>query len=165
MKKSGSFLQLAQSATIAAMYVALTYLSHFMGLSSGGIQLRFSEALTILPLFTPAALPGLTVGCLLANLLTGCALWDVLFGSLATLLGALGTRYLCGKRLHFAPLYPIFSNALIVPLILQYVYGMPKGYWYLVFTVGTGQVLSCGILGIALGSLIQRIGPGRLFLQ
>lgn len=80
---------LAQGAAIAASYVVLTFLANALGLSSGVIQLRFSEALTILPVFTPAAVPGLFAGCLLANILTGCLPLDVIFGSLATLLGAL----------------------------------------------------------------------------
>ena len=85
---------ITRAAAIAALYVALTYLASLFGLSSGVIQIRFSEALTILPVFTSAAIPGLYIGCILANLLTGAAPYDVLFGSLATLIGAVGTYFL-----------------------------------------------------------------------
>ena len=94
MKNRKKLVNFAVGAIIAALYVVLTYLASAMGLSSGVIQVRFSEALTILPIFTPAAIHGLFVGCLLSNLLTGCALWDVVFGSLATLLGAIFTYLL-----------------------------------------------------------------------
>ena len=85
---------ITRAGLIAAMYVALTFVAQIFGLASGAIQFRLSEALTILPMFTSAAIPGLAVGCILANVLTGCAMWDVVFGSLATLLGAVGTYYL-----------------------------------------------------------------------
>lgn len=92
-------LQLANAGMIAALYVVLTWIANLLGLASGAIQVRLSEALTILPVFSVAAVPGLTVGCVLANLLTGCAAWDVVFGSLATLIGAVGTRLLKDKPL------------------------------------------------------------------
>ena len=138
--------QMTQGAVIAALYVALTLLASVMGLSSGSIQVRFSEALTILPCFLPAAVPGLAVGCLLANLLTGCALWDVVFGTLATLLGAIGTRLLRRNR-WLACLPPIVSNILIVPFVLSRVYGVPDSIPFLMLTVGIGEVISCGLLG------------------
>ena len=90
-------LNLTWAALIAALYVVLTFIANAAGLASGAIQVRLSEMLTIMPMFTWAAVPGLTIGCVLANLLTGCAVWDVVFGSLATLLGALGTYYI-GRR-------------------------------------------------------------------
>ena len=80
--------KMTQAAIIAALYVVLTYLAGMLGLASGAIQIRFSEALTILPVFTPAAIPGLFAGCILSNLFTGCALPDIVVGSLATLIGA-----------------------------------------------------------------------------
>jgi len=144
-----------RGALIAALYVALTLLAAAMGLSSGVIQLRFSEALCILPCFTPAAIPGLTVGCLLANALTGCALWDVIFGSLATLIGALGA-FALRRHKWLAPLPSILSNTLIVPLVLMYVYQAPGSYAYFALTVGVGELLSCGVLGIALHTLVQK---------
>ena len=84
-------LFMAQAAMIAALYIVLTFIANAFGLANYAVQVRFSEALTVLPYFTPAAIPGLFIGCLLSNILTGCALPDIVFGSLATLLGALGT--------------------------------------------------------------------------
>jgi uncharacterized membrane protein len=138
---------LVKSAIIAAFYVALTYLS--FGFASGAVQIRISEALTILPMFTPAAIPGLFVGCILGNALTGCALWDVVFGSIATLIGALGTYYL-GKNKWVAPSFPILANTLVVPFVLRYVYGTPGAIWFFMLTVGAGEIISCGVLGLLL---------------
>ena len=90
-KKLSPTVFLAQAAMIAALYIVLTFIANALGLANYAIQVRFSEALTILPYFTPAAIPGLFVGCMLSNILTGCMPLDVLFGSLATLIGALGT--------------------------------------------------------------------------
>ena len=130
-KNSMLLLDLTQGAMIAALYVVLTFIANLAGLASGVIQVRLSEALTILPVFTAAAVPGLAVGCVLANLLTGCAIWDVVFGSLATLIGAVGTRLLRKKSPVLAVLPPILSNIIIVPLVLQRVYGVEDAYWYL----------------------------------
>lgn len=138
---------LTHAASIAALYVVLTLFSNVLGLANYSIQVRFSEALTILPLFTPAAIPGLYIGCLLSNLLTGCVFWDILFGPLATLLGAVGT-YILGKKLKWAAsLPPILSNMLIIPFILSYAYHFEGAIPYFMLTVGIGEILSCGILG------------------
>ena len=149
-KNSILLLDLTQGAMIAALYVVLTFIANLAGLASGVIQVRLSEALTILPVFTAAAVPGLAVVCVLANLLTGCAIWDVVFGSLATLIGAVGTRLLRGKSPVLAVLPPILSNIIIVPLVLQRVYGVEDAYWYLAMTVGAGEIISCGVLGLLL---------------
>ncbi len=149
-KNSILLLDLTQGAMIAALYVVLTFIANLAGLASGVIQVRLSEALTILPVFTAAAVPGLAVGCVLANLLTGCAIWDVVFGSLATLIGAVGTRLLRGQSPVLAVLPPILSNIIIVPLVLQRVYGVEDAYWYLAMTVGAGEIISCGVLGLLL---------------
>ncbi len=149
MKQSVHVKTLCMGGAIAALYVVLTLVANAFGLASGAIQVRLSEALTILPVFTAAAVPGLTVGCVLANLLTGCALWDVVFGSLATLIGAVGTRMLRKKPL-IAWIPPVISNAVIVPVVLQKVYGVPDSFWYLMLTVGAGEVIACGILGLIL---------------
>ena len=145
---------------IAALYVVLTFVAQAFGLASGAIQVRLSEALTILPCFTFAAVPGLTVGCVLANLLTGCAIWDVVFGSIATLIGAIGTSLLRKKPL-MAWIPPVLSNAVIVPFILQKVYGVPDAFWYLMLTVGAGEVIACGVLGLLLYKALGK-GP-KLF--
>ena len=149
-------LYLTQASLIAALYVMLTIISNFAGLASGVIQLRLSEMLTILPVFTPAAIPGLAVGCAVANLATGCALWDVVFGTLATTLGALGTYYIGRKYPYAGPAFPIATNALIVPKVLQVVYGAEGTYWYFMLTVGIGEILSCGVLGIILYRVLRK---------
>ena len=158
MKKNNSILllDLTQGAMIAALYVVLTFIANLAGLASGVIQVRLSEALTILPVFTAAAVSGLAVGCVLANLLTGCAVWDVVFGSLATLIGAVGTRLLRKKSPVLAVLPPILANVIIVPLVLQRVYGVSDAYWYLAMTVGAGEIISCGILGLLLYSSLKK---------
>ena len=154
--KQNDARKLAVGGVIAALYVALTYIAAVFGLASGAIQVRLSEALTILPVFTSTAVPGLTVGCVLANLLTGCAPWDVVFGSLATLLGAVGTRLLKNKP-YIAWIPPVVANAIIVPFVLQKVYGVEDAWWYLALTVGAGEVIACGILGILLYHSVKKI--------
>ena len=148
--------QLVNGGMIAALYVVLTVLAAQFNLASGAIQVRFSEALTIMPVFTVAAVPGLTVGCVLANLLTGCAAWDVVFGSVATLLGAIGTRLLKNKPL-LAWIPPVLSNMAIIPIILIKVYAVPDAWWFLVLTIGAGEVLSCGVLGLLLWKSMKSI--------
>ncbi len=162
--KENKTLYLTQGAAVAALYVALTYLASALGLSSGAIQVRFSEALTILPCFFGAAVPGLFVGCLLANLLTGAVVWDVVFGSIATLLGAIGTRLLRKNR-WLACLPPIVSNILIVPFVLVYAYGVPDTIPYLMLTVGAGEVISCGILGQLLYTALDKRRGDLRFLR
>lgn len=157
MKNRKKIIKLATAAIIAALYIVLTYLASALGISSGVVQIRFSEALTILPIFTSAAVPGLFAGCLLANILTGCALWDVVFGSLATLIGAVGTYYLRSHKL-LALLPPIVANVLIVPPVLISVYGVTEAYWFLLLTVGAGEIISCGILGSFLRKAIDHRG-------
>lgn len=142
-------LSIAQAAMIAAIYVVLTFVANAFGLANYAIQVRFSEALTILPFFTPAAIPGLFVGCLISNILTGCMPLDVVFGSLATLIGACGT-YVLRKHRWLAPLPPIVANTIIVPFVLAYVYKFEGSIPYFMLTVGIGEVISCGILGMIL---------------
>ena len=156
MKQKIRFL--TQAALIAALYVVLTMLSALFGLASGAIQVRLSEALTILPAFTPAAVPGLFVGCLLANTLSGSLPWDIVFGSLATLLGAFGTYLLRRCSRWLAPLPPILANMLVVPVVLKRVYGFEDAYWFLVVTVGVGEVVSAGVLGMLLYYAVARRG-------
>ena len=156
MKQSFNVKTLTMGGAIAALYVVLTMLAQAFGLASGAIQVRLSEALTILPVFTAAAVPGLTVGCVLANLMTGCAAWDVVFGSVATLLGAICTRLLRNKPM-IAWIPPVISNAVIVPIVLQQVYGVPDSFWYLMLTVGAGEVIACGILGLLLYKALKKL--------
>ena len=145
-----------QGAAIAAIYVVLTLIANAFGLANYAIQVRFSEALTILPYFTPVAIPGLFVGCIISNILTGCMPLDTVFGSLATLIGAVGT-YLISKKLnqsktaqYLAPVPPIVANTLIVPFVLAYVYKFEGSIPYFMLTVGIGEIISCGILGLIL---------------
>ena len=140
---------IAFGGMIAALYVVLTYLANAMGLASGAVQVRFSEALTILPVLTSAAIPGLTVGCLLANLLTGCALLDVVFGTVATLIGAVGTRML-RKTPALAWIPPVVSNTVIVPVILMRVYHVPEAWGILALQILAGEMISCCVLGLPL---------------
>lgn len=142
-------LFIVQAAMIAAVYVVLTYFISAFHLASGAVQVRISEALTILPVFTPAAIPGLFIGCLFSNLLTGCHIIDVICGSLATLLGAIGTYFL-RKHQWLVPVPPIFANTLIVPFVLSYVYSVEQAIPFLMLTVGIGEVISCYMFGMIL---------------
>ena len=147
--KKVSFI--TQSAIIAALYIAMTYLAFSVNLASGPIQIRFSEALAVLPYFTPAAIPGLFIGCLLSNVLTGAVIWDILFGSLATLIGALvayAMRKLKSKWLICIP--NILANSIIIPFVLIYAYGDASAYYLLLASVGIGEIISCGVMGTAL---------------
>lgn len=155
-EKKFDLRDLTMAGLIAALYVLLTLFAQMLGIASGVIQIRISEALTILPVFTAAAVPGLTIGCLLANFMTGCAAWDVLFGTLATFLGAVGTRVI-GRRVPvLGPVFPILANCLIVPPVLMYVYGVEEAWWFLIITVGIGEILSCGVLGWILYKALKR---------
>lgn len=156
MKKKNNVTSLVTAAMIAALYVVLSFAVKAFGLDSGAIQLRISEALTILPYFTVSAIPGLTIGCLLFNLLSGAAILDIIFGSIASLLGGIGS-YLIAKPakkikwLKFLiPAPPVLANAFIVPWVLKTAYGLQDAYWYLVLTVGIGELISCGIFGMVL---------------
>jgi len=147
--KNKKSLFITQAAVIAAIYVVLTVAISAFDLASGAIQVRISEALTVLPYFTPAAIPGLFAGCLISNTVTGCLPWDIVFGSIATLIGAIGT-YSLRKVKWLAPVPPILANSIIVPFVLQYVYEFEGSYWYFMTTVGAGEIISCGILGMLL---------------
>lgn len=142
-------IYVCQGAIIAALYVVLTLFVSAFNLASGAIQFRVSEALCILPIFTPAAIPGLFIGCLISNTWTGCAVLDVVLGSLATLIGATGTYFLRKTKFVFT-LPPVFANAIIVPIVLRVAYGLGDAYWFLVLTVGAGEIISICILGMLL---------------
>ena len=144
MSKKVMFI--TQSAVIAAIYVVLILL--FQPFSFGEIQVRVAEALTVLPFFTPAAIPGVTIGCLIGNLIGGNVM-DMIFGTLATLIGAV-VSYAVRKNQYLVPLPPIISNALIIPWVLKYAYELPFSIPFLMLTVSIGEVLSCGILGLVL---------------
>lgn len=148
-------LFLCQAALIAALYVILTYVARLFGLDSGAIQLRISEALCILPILMPAAIPGLTVGCLVANLLMGAMWMDVLIGPMATLLGALGT-YALRRYVWIAPIPPILANTLLIPPVLVFGYGVEQALAFLMLTVGIGEILSVYLCGMILYFAIRK---------
>ena len=149
MKNRARILFVTEAALIAALYTVLTVFVGAFGLANGAIQFRVSEALCVLPFFTPAAIPGLTVGCLLSNLLTSCIWQDVLFGTLATLLGAIGARML--RRFPWlVPIPTVAANTVIVPFVLAYAYRFEGGVGFFMLTVGAGEVLSAYVCGMLL---------------
>ncbi len=156
-------LFITQAAVIAAIYVVLTVFIAAFDLASGTIQVRISEALCILPYFTPAAIPGLWIGCLLANLVTGATIWDIVFGSLATLLGAVFT-YLLRRHRFLCTLPPVIANAAIIPPVLIFAYHIPDVIWkganitwiFNIVTVGLGEVISVCILGSLLLAVLSK---------
>ena len=152
--KSKKLVFICQAAVIAALYVVLTYV--FSAFASGVIQVRVSEALTILPAFTPAAIPGLVIGCLLSNTLTGCVLLDIIFGSVATLIGALGS-YALRRHTWLVPIPPIVSNMIIVPFVLRFAYGATDAFPFMIATVGAGEIISCYLLGMLLYGVLKKM--------
>ena len=144
---------LVQGALIAALYVALTMM--FAPISFGPVQFRISEALCILPFFTPAAIPGLFLGCLISNLLGTAVIMDVICGSLATLIGAVGSYWLRQHK-YLVCLPPILANTLIIPWVLRYAYGSTDLVPFMMLTVGIGEVLAIGVLGNGLLALLER---------
>ena len=152
--KNKKVLLLVQAAMIGAIYVVLTLL--FQPFSFGQIQVRIAEALTILPVFTPAAIPGLFVGCLIGNILGGSILPDIIFGSLASLIGAIFTYVLRKQNKYLAPLPPMIANTLIVPFILYYAYGINLPIPFMMMTVGIGEIISCGVLGMIVYASLEK---------
>ena len=142
------------AAAVAAAYVALCLV--FQPISYGGVQVRIAEAMTVLPVFVPAAIPGLFIGCMIANLIGGGIVLDVIFGSLATLIGALGTYFLRNKPIWLTTLPPIVSNTVVVPLVLKYGYGIEMPLVILALTICAGEIIGCGILGTLLGTGLRR---------
>lgn len=140
-------LFMTQAAMIAAIYVVLTVV--FAPFSFGEVQIRVSEALTILPFFTPAAIPGLFIGCLIGNAMGGAIIIDVICGSVATLIGAIAS-YMLRKHKYLVALPPIAANVLIVPFVLKYGYAVPLPIPFMMLTVGIGEVVSCGVIGTML---------------
>lgn len=157
-------LFICHAAMIAALYVVLTLVASSIDLASGNIQVRFSEALTILPFFTPAAIPGLAIGCLISNLITGCVPLDILFGTIATLIGALGS-YALRRYKWLVPLPPILANAIIVPWVLRLGYGMALPIPFMMLTVGIGEILSCYVLGMILLFALEKSGKALFHNQ
>lgn len=146
-KARNSLAYITEASAIAALYTVITIAIGPLG--SAAIQCRIPEAMCILAIFTPAAIPGLTIGCLVSNIATGCLWQDVLFGTLATLIGAIGARML--RRIWWlTPLPTVVANTLIIPFVLAYAYHAEEGIPFLMLTVGIGEVISAYVLGIAL---------------
>mgnify|MGYP001309521709 FL=1 len=153
MNKKTRFI--TEAAVIAAIYVVLVYA--FQPISYGPVQFRIAEALTVLPYFTPAAVPGIGIGCFLSNLLTGADILDTIFGSLASLLAAYLSYKLRWNKF-LVPLPPIIVNAIVVPFILKFAY-FETNYSipYMTLTVGAGQVLAAGVLGMVLLLALEKV--------
>lgn len=156
MKKTGKIQFLAKAALVAAIYVVLTYITAVFGLANGAVQCRLSEALTVLAMFTPAAIPGLFIGCALSNLLTGCIVPDIVFGSIASLIGAVGAYLMRSKHPALATSVNVLSNMTIVPFVLKYAYALEGGFMYFVVTVGLGEIISCTVLGTFLYKVLEK---------
>lgn len=180
---------LVQGAMIAAIYTVLTLLAALANLAYGPVQFRFSEALTILPVFTPAAVPGLAIGCLLSNIWSGYGAADMVFGTLATFLAAISTRMVRNIRIKkipvLAPLPPVLFNAVIVGLEIavlsmkgfswtglwtavlsggvgELMKGFSwAGFWAAALSVGAGELVICYGLGLPLAAALQEIGKRR----
>ncbi len=152
--KNSKILFLTQAGLIAALYVVLTVL--FSAFSFGEMQVRVSEMLTILPFFLPAAIPGLFAGCIIGNIIGGAVFADIVFGSLATLFGAVVTYLMRGHSMYLAPIGPIAANTLIVPFVLKYAYAVNLPIFFMMLTVGAGEVISCGVLGVCLGKVLRK---------
>lgn len=153
-KTSKRTIYIVHAAVITALYVVLTVIAAGFDLASGAIQVRFSECLTILPFFTNAAVPGVTIGCLIANIVTGSAMPDVIFGTLATLIGAVGS-HLLRKNRFLVSIPPVLSNAIIIPFVLKYAYGIEGSLGFFALTVGAGEVITCVLFGQVLISALM----------
>lgn len=152
MKTKINFL--TQAAMIAAVYVVLTMLPLIHEISFGPIQCRIAEALNVLVFFTPAAIPGVTIGCLFANILGGAHILDIIFGTGATLIGIVASYKFCRNNKWLVPIPVIISNTVIIPFVLKAAYMEAAPVVFLMLTVGIGEVLSAGVLGIALINII-----------
>lgn len=151
MKSENKALRITRSAIIAALYATLSYITQFIQIAF--FQFRLSEAMCILPMFLPEAVPGLFVGCIISNIVSGCNPWDTVFGSIATLIGALGAYLLRKVDNRFAwtaTLPTIFANAIIIPFVIIFAYGSTDAYPFLFFTVAVGEIVCAGILGTLL---------------
>ena len=152
-KSDEKVIHMVQAAMIAAVYVALTL--PIQPIAYGPIQFRISEALTILPYFTSAAIPGVTIGCFLSNILMGAPLPDIIFGTLATLIGTIFSRMLRRQKF-LVCIPPILSNALIIPWVLKFAYEFEDAVPFMMLTVGAGEVLAAGVLGTMLLLALER---------
>ena len=169
MKGEGKYMKkyfcnirfLSQAGLIAAIYTALCLVLHPISFGFGGIELRVSEALTLLPVLMPSAVPGLFIGCLLANIMGGATMLDVVFGSLTTLAAALLTRK-CREKPLLAAFWPVILNALVIGALLRYAYGLAMPLWLCMLSIGTGQAIACYVIGLPVMKMMKRI-PEKYF--
>lgn len=163
MKTTNQVRFLVQAGLIAALYALTTYLCALWGLAYSEVQLRFSEALTILPLFTPAAIPGLAIGCLIANLGSPMGLVDIICGTAATLMAAIAVRAVRHIRIKnicvLAPIFPVLANALVIGLEISFF--MAEGLSWAGFvaaalSVGLGELIVCYGLGLPLSIILDK---------
>ncbi len=153
--KNKKIVWLTGSAMIAAVYLVLTMI--FYAISFQPLQSRLAEALTVLPYFTPLAIPGLFVGCLISNILGGNGIWDIIIGSLATLLAAYLTyklTYNRPRRKWLAPIPPVLVNAVVIGYMLSVLYELPL--FATMLEVGIGQIIACYVLGFPLMLLFEK---------
>lgn len=143
--RNKTIMMLVFAGVIAAMYVVLTFA--FKPISMGAVQCRIAEVLCVLPIFTPAAVPGLFIGCLIGNMISGAVIWDIIFGSLATLAGAVGTYVLRKQPFYISLIPPILANTIVVPLVLKYGYGVDMPLILSMFFIFVGEFISIGVLG------------------
>ncbi len=156
MKNQARVRSITVSALIAALYIVLTLFSAALGLSSGAVQLRISEALCVLVCFSSSAVTGLTVGCFISNLIAGANVLDIIFGTLATFLGALGGYYL-RKYTYLVTLPTLAANVIIIPLVIVYGFGVTDIALPLVaLSVGIGEFISATVLGTALLVMLRK---------
>ena len=162
MKKTS---YVTKAGIIAAIYFVLTWVSSVFGLSSGVIQCRLSEALCILPVFTSAAIPGVTVGCVISNLLFSGNIFDITLGSLATLIGAVGAYFLRKGKLRYLASFPtVITNAVTVPFILHLM-GISELYLYIALTVAIGEIISCTVIGGLLQKYIDKSSLKKILIK
>ena len=158
-RKNTSTLRLTRGAVIAALYFIFTLISGIFGLSSGVIQFRISEAMCILPLFFPESVLGLFVGCMISNLILSGSIFDIIFGSLATLLGALGAllwKKLPRKIHPLAGIPTVIANAIIIPPVISYAFGATESIYFIALTVSIGEIVCAGVGGALLYYLLKR---------
>lgn len=152
--KDKKTLFLTEAAMIAAIYTVLVLI--FQPISFGPIQFRIAEILTVLPYFTPAAIPGVTIGCFLSAVLTGADILDMIFGSLATLIAAI-LSYKFRRYKYLVPVPPIVLNALIIPWVLRYAYFAEESIPFMMLTVGAGELIVVGIIGLAVLLILDKV--------
>ncbi len=153
--KNRTMRRIAYGAIVAALYVVLTELTTLVGFSSGAIQFRLSESLCVFPAFLPEAIPALGIGCIISNFLAGGSIVDVIFGSLATVIGAVGA-YCLRRHRYLIPLPTVFANTLIIPFVLRYLYDFPGAHWYFTLTVAVGELVCAYLLGIMLHRVLDK---------